>query len=171
MPPAILNDVGASYRHQVLELSFRAEVSGEEELSKKLIKGFGTDRLIAEEFSGWIYEAAKRHRIEPELIASLISVESSFRKVVVSHRGAVGPAQVKPKHWQDFCGNNDLYDPEQNVYCGAMILSYLIDRCRGNANCALSAYNVGFYGDRWQAGKRYIAKIDRRLDALQNLAL
>ena len=36
---------------------------------------------------------------------------------------------------------------------------------------ALSAYNVGFYGDRWQAGKRYIAKIDRSLDALQNLAL
>ena len=110
-------------------------------------------------------------RIEAELIASLISVESSFRKSVVSHRGAVGPAQVKPKHWQDFCGNNDLYDPEQNVYCGAMILSYLIDRCHGEYGCALSAYNVGFYGDRWQAGKRYIAKIDRRLDTLQNLAM
>ena len=170
-PPLIPNEVGISYVQQVVKFSSRSEVPGEEVLSKKLVKGFGMDPSIAEEFSEWIYEASKRHGIEAELIASLISVESSFRKSVVSHRGAVGPTQVKPNHWQDFCGNNNLYDPEQNVYCGAMILSYLIDRCRGDSSCGLSAYNVGFYGDRWQAGKRYIAKIDRSLDTLLNLAL
>ena len=74
-------------------------------------------------------------------------------------------------YWKEFCGNNDLHDPEQNVYCGAMILSYLMDRCKGNYSCALSAYNVGFYGDRWQAGKRYIAKIDRNVVKLQSLML
>ena len=100
IPSVIPNEVGSSYFHQALELSPRAERLGEEVLSKKLAKGFGTDPLVAEEFSVWIYEASKRHRIEPELIASLISVESSVRKSVVSHRGAVGPAQVKPQHWQ-----------------------------------------------------------------------
>ena len=171
IPSVIQNEVGTSYIDQVMQLSIRAQPTNEKLLRKKLVKGFGTDPSVAGEFSEWIYEASKRHSIEADLIASLISVESSFRKSVVSHGGAVGPAQVKPKHWQDFCGNNDLYDPEQNVYCGAMILSHLMDRCRGDSNCALSAYNVGFYGDRWQAGKRYIAKIDRRLDTLQNLAL
>ena len=94
IPSVIPNEVGISYFHQALELSPRAERLSEEVLSNKLVKGFGTDPLVAEEFSGWIYEASKRHRIEGELIASLISVESSFRKSVVSHRGAVGPAQV-----------------------------------------------------------------------------
>ena len=170
-PGLIWNEVGDGYQNDSLKLSPRGETLDAESFSRKLIKAFGTNPVVAREFSDWVLEASMRHRLEPELIASLISVESSFQKSVESHRGAIGPTQVKPKFWQDFCGNNNLQDPEQNVYCGAMILSYLMDRCKGNYGCALSAYNVGFYGDRWQAGKRYIAKIDRNVVMLQSLTL
>ncbi len=171
VPGLTWNEVGENYQQSQLKLNLRSESLDSELFSRKLVGAFGTKPKVAREFSDWVLEASMRHRLEPELIASLISVESSFRKSVESHRGAVGPTQVKPKFWQDFCGDNDLYDPEQNVYCGAMILSYLMDRCKGDYNCALSAYNVGFYGDRWQAGKRYIAKIDRNVVRLQNLTL
>ena len=171
VPGLTWNEVGDGYQQSQLKFSPRNENLDPESFSRKLTRAFGTKPSVAREFSDWVLEASMRHRLEPELIASLISVESSFQKSVESHRGAVGPTQVKPKFWQDFCGDNDLYDPEQNVYCGAMILSYLMDRCKGDYGCALSAYNVGFYGDRWQAGKRYIAKIDRKVVRLQNLTL
>ncbi len=170
-PGFIWNEVGDGYHLNQLPLNQNSETLDSESFSRKLVKAFGTNPVVAREFSDWVLEASMRHRLEPELIASLISVESSFQKSVESHRGAIGPAQVKPKFWTEFCGNNDLHDPEQNVYCGAMILSYLMDRCKGNYSCALSAYNVGFYGDRWQAGKRYIAKIDRNVVKLQSLML
>ena len=168
------NEVGDTYENLPLNMDSRYVVAGLEDatsFSQKLVKAFGTDPILALEFADWVMEASRRHHIKPELIASLILVESSFRKNVESSRGAVGPTQVKPKFWREFCGNNDLYDPEQNVYCGTMVLSYLKDRCKGEHSCALSAYNVGFYGDRWQAGKRYVAKIDRELDTLQNVNL
>jgi len=171
VPGLIWNEVGDGYQSSQLLLNQGSGNRDSEFFSRKLIKAFGTEPVVAREFSDWVLEASMRHRLEPDLIASLISVESSFQKSVESHRGAIGPTQVKPKFWQEFCGNNDLYDPEQNVYCGAMILSYLMDRCKGNYSCALSAYNVGFYGDRWQAGKRYIAKIDRNVVKLQSLTL
>ena len=63
IPPVIPNEVGASYFREALVLSPRAERLSEEVLSQKLVKGFGTDPLVAEEFSGWIYEASKRHKV------------------------------------------------------------------------------------------------------------
>ena len=40
------------------------------------------------------------------LLASLVLIESSFRKDAVSHVGAIGPAQVRPEMWSSFCGSS-----------------------------------------------------------------
>ena len=131
----------------------------------KVSRAFGIDDEVANEFSDWILEASARQAISPELLASLVITESSFRKTAVSNVGAIGPAQVRPDYWSNFCGTNDLDDPAENVYCGAQVLSYLIDRCEGEVNCALSAYNIGPYGSREAAAARYVAKIDRYLES------
>ncbi len=135
---------------------------------QRMSLGFGIDEGLAQEFSAWILEAAERQQLSPELIASLVLTESSFRKYVVSHVGAVGPTQVRPDYWASFCGATNLKDPEQNVYCGAQVLRHLVDRCTGNYNCALSAYNVGFNATPGPAAARYIAKIDLHMDWLEN---
>ena len=109
--------------------------------------------------------------IAPELLASLVVTESSFRKSVRSNVGAVGPTQVRPDYWGNFCGASDLTDPEQNVYCGAQVLSHLLERCDGDQACALAAYNVGPYAKREAAARRYLNKIDRYLTTLENAAL
>ena len=123
-------------------------------------EAFGIHLDRAQEFAGWILEAADRQRLAPELIASLVFTESSFRKQVRSPAGAIGPAQIKPRYWADFCGVRDLRDPEQNIYCGAQVLAHLEGRC-GGLECALASYNVGFNAWQRQAGLRYVSRIER----------
>ena len=130
---------------------------------------FGIEHKIAAEFADWILEASERQGIAPELLASLVITESSFRKHATSNVGAVGPTQIRPDFWRAFCGAKDLTDPEQNIYCGAQVLSHLLERCEGNQACALAAYNVGPYGRREGAAKRYVAKIDRYLSSLEQV--
>lgn len=137
----------------------------------RLKRGYGLASETAEEFAGWILEASARQHLQPELVASLVMAESSFRKHVRSPMGAVGPAQVRADLWHSFCGG-DLSDPEQNLYCGVQILAYYQEVCARTAGsaeqaerCALRSYNVG-YGNRdnvyfLEAAARYVAKIDR----------
>ena len=137
----------------------------------KVSAAFGVRRNTATEFAPWILEASKRQQIEPELIASLVLTESSFRKDVVSHVGAIGPAQVRPEYWSTFCGSSNLQDPAENIYCGAQVLSHLMDRCGDDTRCALQAYNIGMHSTREQAGRRYVSKVDRYRAHLRNYPL
>ena len=72
----------------------------------KVSQAFGVHRQTATEFAGWILEASERQDLDPELLASLVLTESSFRKNAVSNVGAIGPAQVRPEYWSGFCGSN-----------------------------------------------------------------
>ena len=136
----------------------------------KVSLAFGVRRTTATEFAGWILEASERQDLEPELLASLVLTESSFRKNARSHVGAVGPTQVRPEFWSGFCGTTDLLDPAENIYCGAQILSHFRDRCDDDTDCALVAYNIGPYGKQKQAGRRYASKIGKYRDTLRNYA-
>lgn len=129
----------------------------------RLSDGFGLDATSAQDFAAWILEASARQGLPADLIAGLVYTESSFRRSVRSYAGAVGPAQVKPVFWQRFCGDVDLADPEQNVYCGAQILAHYMQRC-GSYDCALRLYNVGPGNMRKpyfeRASHRYLAKVE-----------
>jgi soluble lytic murein transglycosylase-like protein len=151
--------------------SWSDEVSN---FGERVHKAFGIRRHVANEFSGWILEASARQGLSPELLASVVFAESSFRKDVTSHMGAIGPAQVKP-YWSPFCGSVNLSDPAENIYCGAQILAHYRDVC-GSEECALSAYNVGMKNERsdvyfQQLGRVYARKIDRHLERIENTML
>lgn len=133
----------------------------------KVSQAFGVRRNTATEFAGWILEASERQGLEPELLASLVHTESSFRKDVVSHVGAIGPTQLRPEYWSGFCGSSDLLDPAENIYCGAQVLSHLMDRCGDDTGCALTAYNIGPYSNEKQAGRRYVSKVGRYRETLR----
>lgn len=136
----------------------------------RVSSAFGIKGSVATEFADWILEASERQQISPELLASLVVTESSFRKTARSSVGAVGPTQVRPDYWGKFCGD-ELHDPEQNVYCGAQVLSHLMERCHGDTTCALAAYNVGPYASRASAAQRYVQKIDGYLSSFDKRAL
>jgi soluble lytic murein transglycosylase-like protein len=135
--------------------------------ARKVSLAFGVRRSEASEFAGWILEASERQELEPELLASLVQTESTFKKHARGLRGAVGPAQVKPRLWSQFCGTSNLLDPAENIYCGAQVLSHLRDEC-GDELCALQAYNTGLWAKRPHAARQYVAKIDRAMDRLRS---
>lgn len=136
----------------------------------RLAQAFGLQRAVAEDFAGWILEASTRHALPPDLLASLIMTESSFRKNTRSSTGAVGPGQVHPDLWGAWCGAN-VADPEENVNCAASILSHYVEVCAQSSAdpeaCALRSYNVGYRNrnNRYfvEASDRYLAKIQRYL--------
>lgn len=147
-----------------------------ESFGLRLAEGYALETAVALEFAGWILEAATRQHLSPELLASLVMTESSFRKGARSSVGAVGPAQVQPPLWRDFCAA-DLTNPEENVYCGAQILAHYRERCARFETapaaaevCALRSYNVGYHNRDnvhfLSSADRYVAKIRRNLGPL-----
>jgi soluble lytic murein transglycosylase-like protein len=144
-----------------------------EAFAQRMQRVFGVDVQVAHEFSDWILEASRRQNLPPELIASLVFTESSFRKDAVSHVGAIGPAQVRP-YWKSFCGSKMLRDPAENVYCGAQILAYFKESC-GDSRCALLSYNLGPRGMHLEqfagAGNRYVSRIDGHLERFETYTI
>ncbi len=175
---SIVAHLGAPVRYEqtafalpAIESSAQPWASEVNAFGHKVSQAFGVRRTTATEFAPWILEASQRQGLEPELLASLVLTESSFRKHARSHVGAIGPAQVRPEFWGGFCGSNDLNDPAENIYCGAQVLSHLLERCEDDDVCALMAYNIGIHSNQAQAGRRYVSKVDRYRETLRDYPL
>jgi soluble lytic murein transglycosylase-like protein len=89
---------------------------------------------------GAIDAAARRHDLDPRLLASLVWSESGFRPDAVSGAGARGLAQLMPGTAAGMGVDPD--DPLQNLEGGARYLRAALDRF-GSADLALAAYNAG----------------------------
>lgn len=149
-----------------LELPAATEVVWDErvrQFGERIEVAFGVDAKTARRYAEWTLDAAARHRIQPELLASLVYVESTFDVDALSPRGAIGPAQVMPGVWSSVC-RGDLRDPADNIDCGARILAAYVDDC-GAVSCALVSYNAGpsalARGSR--IADRYVARVDRHV--------
>jgi len=89
-----------------------------------------------------IRAAATRHALAPELIESVILVESNFEARAVSRKGARGLMQLMPATAARL-GVRNVFDVRQNVEGGVRHLRYLVDLYGGNLALALAAYNAG----------------------------
>ncbi len=78
--------------------------------------------------------------LDPALVRAVIEAESGGDPKAVSKAGAIGMMQLASSTASD-CGIHDLFDPMQNVQCGARTLGYLIHRY-GVEN-GIAAYNFG----------------------------
>jgi soluble lytic murein transglycosylase-like protein len=85
-------------------------------------------------------DAARRHGVPEDLFLKLVQQESGFNPKAVSHKGALGLAQLMPQTAQLL--RVDPHDPYQNLDGGAR---YLMQQYRdfGNWRLALAAYNAG----------------------------
>lgn len=103
----------------------------------------GTARLRAPAAIRAIVEPlAARHALDPELVLSVIAVESAFDADAVSPKNAQGLMQLIPATAARF-GVADPFDPRQNVAGGVQYLAWLIDRFDGELDHVLAAYNAG----------------------------
>jgi soluble lytic murein transglycosylase-like protein len=89
-----------------------------------------------------VERAAAQHSLPPELIHSVIKVESNYNPAAVSMKGAQGLMQLIPATARRF-GVTDAFDPAENIQGGAKYLRYLLDLYGGDYPLALAAYNAG----------------------------
>ncbi len=91
---------------------------------------------------GAVERIAARNSLPPQLIHSVIKVESNYNPYAVSPKGALGMMQLIPATARRF-GVSDVFNPEQNIEGGARYLRYLLDLFHDNIGLALAAYNAG----------------------------
>jgi soluble lytic murein transglycosylase-like protein len=95
----------------------------------------------AKPFQVEIRQAARRHRLDEELLTAIVATESGFDPAVVSPRGAMGLMQIMP----ELAGDSvlDPFEPRANLEIGARYFSRLLNRFDGDVLLALAAYNAG----------------------------
>jgi peptidoglycan lytic transglycosylase len=110
-------------------------------------------------YSEFVRVHARRHSLDPALLAAVIYQESKFRAHAKSSSGAMGLMQLTPETARGIAirthGNafhtSDLYNPEINIRYGSWYLDNLF-RKYGSERLVLAAYNAGQGNvDRWRA--------------------
>ncbi len=94
-------------------------------------------------FGALIWQAARRHGIDPLLLAAVVEAESGFDPRAVSVQGALGLMQLMPDTAALFSASADPLDPATNLELGARYLAALLEQFDGDLALALAAYNAG----------------------------
>jgi soluble lytic murein transglycosylase-like protein len=99
--------------------------------------------LFTDEVAYWSDEIGRwsqEYSLDPNLLATVMQIESCGHPTVSSYAGAQGLFQVMPFHFAT--GENQL-DPETNAKRGASFLQQCIGWANGDAGRALACYNGG----------------------------
>jgi hypothetical protein len=99
-------------------------------------------KLLDVPYANFISESSKAHGVAPELVASVIAVESNFNPNAVSWRSACGLMQLLPQTARHL-GVTNIFDPQQNIEGGTKYLKELLVRYHGDLVLTLAAYNAG----------------------------
>jgi soluble lytic murein transglycosylase-like protein len=83
---------------------------------------------------------AARYNLDPNLLATIMQIESCGDSTVSSYAGAQGLFQVMPFHFA--AGENQL-DPDTNAMRGADFLNQCLGWADGNTGLAMACYNGG----------------------------
>ena len=97
---------------------------------------------IPEYLSLAIAEAAKKHGVDPRLIAAVATRESRFNAAAISPVGACGIMQLMPATAK-WLGLTNVFDARENVFAGARYLRTILDTFHGDLDLTLAAYNAG----------------------------
>jgi soluble lytic murein transglycosylase-like protein len=101
-------------------------------------------QVPATPYGDLIFAAARRHEVNPDLVAAMVRWESAFDPYAVSHKGARGLMQLMPATARRFgVAEDDLFDPERNLEAGVRYLRWLRERFSGDLPRILAAYNAG----------------------------
>ncbi|MFW5748000.1 MAG: transglycosylase SLT domain-containing protein [Chloroflexota bacterium] len=99
--------------------------------------------LFTAEIDHWqddIARWADAYELDPNLLATVMQIESCGHPTISSHAGAQGLFQVMPFH---FASDENQLDPDTNAMRGAHVLNDCLRRSNGDAALAMACYNGG----------------------------
>lgn len=102
--------------------------------------------LFAPQVMRWepqIIAWASEHQLDPNLVATVMQIESCGDPQAISSAGAQGLFQVMPYH---FASGEDWLEPDTNALRGLNYLGRSFEQFDGNAGMALAGYNGGING-------------------------
>lgn len=127
----------------------------------------------ATEMRGMLAHAGGQHRVDADLLASVVRAESGGRVAAVSRVGARGLMQLMPSTALAM-GVKDAFVAEQNIDGGSAYLDWLLTRYHDDLALALAAYNAGPAAiDRWHGippyreTRAYVARVIREFNRLK----
>jgi soluble lytic murein transglycosylase-like protein len=119
---------------------------------------------------------ASEQSLPPQLIHSVIKVESNYNPYAISNKGALGLMQLIPDTARRF-GVSNTFNPVDNIQGGAKYLRYLLDLYGGSYPLALAAYNAGEaavakYGGipPYAETQNYVIQVRKQLEAAKKAA-
>jgi len=119
-------------------------------------------------------KVAGKYNISPDLIRSMIKVESNYDPDAVSDKGAKGLMQLMDSTSSSL-GVNDPFDIEENIDGGTRHIKNLLEKYNADLPKALAAYNAGEVavdktGDipDYPETRDYIERVLSELDKYQN---
>lgn len=130
----------------LLTIPFWDDVAYLAERSLVMIQRGKQDKLApffapsVQHWSGKIDDWAFRYKVDRDLLATVMQIESCGHPTVVSGAGARGLLQVMPFH---FAADEDMLDPDTNARRGATYLNYCYGASDGVIGLALACYNGG----------------------------
>ncbi|MEX1071275.1 MAG: transglycosylase SLT domain-containing protein, partial [Anaerolineales bacterium] len=86
---------------------------------------------------------ATAHDLDPNLVATVMQIESCGDDQAVSRAGAIGLFQVMPYHFVD---SEDSYQPDINANRGLIYLKKSLENFGNDPSLALAGYNGGIAG-------------------------
>jgi TPR repeat protein len=89
-----------------------------------------------------VKQIAPDFKVHPQLVLSVIEVESRFDTVALSPKNAKGLMQLIPETAARF-GVRNAYDASQNIRGGTAYLQWLLAYYQGDVTLAAAAYNAG----------------------------
>ncbi|GGY42681.1 transglycosylase [Bacterioplanes sanyensis] len=106
------------------------------------LKRYMPDDKMRLEFLRMVHQEATRAGLSPELVLSVIHVESAFQRFAISVVGAQGYMQIMP-FWKNEIGRPDdnLMLTRTNLRYGCTILRHYLDKEKGDLIRALARYN------------------------------
>ncbi len=106
------------------------------------VRGAALSAAPAAEIAAAADRIAVEHALSPQLVRSVIKIESNYNPYAISPKGALGVMQLVPATARRF-GVTDVFNPADNIRGGARYLKYLLDLYKGDEALALAAYNAG----------------------------
>lgn len=83
---------------------------------------------------------AAEHNLDPDIVATIMQIESCGDPRAQSHAGATGLFQVMPFHFEP---GEDAFDPATNAFRGMSFYNYVLGLSKGDVGRALAGYNGG----------------------------